>query len=659
MNWEKVDGMDWESLTDAYGGADYVPQMLRGLASGDAGDQDMAWEMLYGGLFHQGSIYPATVAALPFLMQLLALPDFSQVERLLLFLAQIGAQTENIPYYEEYIREGKAWAERELADTRRAIALLPEGHESYQYHLQEGDPETQEAALTVMAWCGQRAVDPILGFIEGVDDPSLLTTAYLALGCAAESSLDFFARGREHYSTQVRLAACLGWIMAAEGDVSEDILREVRDILNGSNAYRLLARRMAGWHDALGTPDAYLQPLKWPQIKFLVDSLAEDPLAWSMATLKEEAEAAMNLAEYYLTHVFSETAFVENTSLKTLDRLEVDFLTALAKSDAAWIYDGNMSSILRDCGIRFCHDRTSLMAFLNQPELTRVMVFDPSWSPEAQALCIEMGREKWQEMPFIFYEGSTDILDSLIPEDPADFPPELMANARKLASKLFHKVVKPAAPSLSHYRFYEGKTIDQMLEIARSQGWEIIDPPEKLKTQSQPEAQTAVGEDLSHQAALRLDDLAVWQRADLELFVKTLDDAGWLEAKHWHDQHFKLQAAQVPIGFGRFINERAFLELQIWFYDDAVAAMSGKRTGMHYLRFAIVDREEETQMVFRLYYQQNLDQVLRRILFHQREIYPEKVMEQVIQPLLKYLYLEKAILDMGDLQLVALSEQAE
>jgi hypothetical protein len=418
---------------------------------------------------------------------------------------------------------------------------------------------------------------------------------------------------------------------------------------------------MAAWQGALGTPDAYLRPLNLDQVAFLVNALAEDPLAWSMATLKEEAEAAMNLAEYYLTHVFSDLAFAENTTLKTLDRLEVGFLTALAKSDAAWIYDGNMSGVLQECGIHFCHDRTSLLAFLNLSERTRVMVFDPGWCPEAQALCLEMGRENWLAMPFIFYEGSTDILDSLIPEDPADFPPDLMADARKVASRLFHQVVKPMDSSLSRYRFYEGKTIDQMLEIARSQGWEIIDPPEKQLAEAernlQPEEPPAAGEDLSHHAAMRLDDLVVWQRADLELFVNTLNDAGWQEVRHWHDQHFKLQAALVPIGFGRFINDRAFLELQIWFYDETVAAMSGNRTGMHYLRFAIVDREEETQMVFRLYYQRNLGQVLNRIVFHQQEISMENVVEMVIKPILKYLHLQKAILDMGHLEWVAISDQ--
>jgi len=64
----------WASLTDGYGGAEKIPALLQDLRRGDA----EALDDLYGHICHQGSIYPASVAAFPHLVSLaatLASPD--------------------------------------------------------------------------------------------------------------------------------------------------------------------------------------------------------------------------------------------------------------------------------------------------------------------------------------------------------------------------------------------------------------------------------------------------------------------------------------------------------------------------------------------------------------------------------------------------------
>lgn len=58
----------WASLADAYGSAGKIPALLQDLQQGDAG----ALDDLYGHLCHQGSIYPASVAAFPHLVTLAA-----------------------------------------------------------------------------------------------------------------------------------------------------------------------------------------------------------------------------------------------------------------------------------------------------------------------------------------------------------------------------------------------------------------------------------------------------------------------------------------------------------------------------------------------------------------------------------------------------------
>ncbi|MEU9606623.1 HEAT repeat domain-containing protein [Streptomyces sp. NPDC048057] len=67
----ELDGVCWGDLEHAYGEAGDVPAMLRGLV----GDEDEASEALgelWGSIVHQGTVYEATAAAVPFLARLAA-----------------------------------------------------------------------------------------------------------------------------------------------------------------------------------------------------------------------------------------------------------------------------------------------------------------------------------------------------------------------------------------------------------------------------------------------------------------------------------------------------------------------------------------------------------------------------------------------------------
>jgi hypothetical protein len=71
---EGLDAIDWPSLRHAYGEATEVPGLLRALLSPDAKVRDRAVYALFGTIWHQGTVYPATAAAVPFLYQLLTAP---------------------------------------------------------------------------------------------------------------------------------------------------------------------------------------------------------------------------------------------------------------------------------------------------------------------------------------------------------------------------------------------------------------------------------------------------------------------------------------------------------------------------------------------------------------------------------------------------------
>ena len=65
-----LDEIDWAALEHAYGPAEDVPGLLRALASGNAEAAKEALYELWGTVWHQGSVYPATVPAVPFLARI-------------------------------------------------------------------------------------------------------------------------------------------------------------------------------------------------------------------------------------------------------------------------------------------------------------------------------------------------------------------------------------------------------------------------------------------------------------------------------------------------------------------------------------------------------------------------------------------------------------
>jgi hypothetical protein len=65
-----LDAVDWLSLSHAYGPAKTTADELRALTSEDEGTRSEAFGALTASICHQGSVYPATGAAVPFLVEI-------------------------------------------------------------------------------------------------------------------------------------------------------------------------------------------------------------------------------------------------------------------------------------------------------------------------------------------------------------------------------------------------------------------------------------------------------------------------------------------------------------------------------------------------------------------------------------------------------------
>ena len=90
-----LDDVAWDSLEHAYGPADDVPDLLRALAAGDAEQAEEAVYELYSNIWHQGSVYPATIPAVPFLVAIAASgASGTQTPQVLRLLGDIAASTD-------------------------------------------------------------------------------------------------------------------------------------------------------------------------------------------------------------------------------------------------------------------------------------------------------------------------------------------------------------------------------------------------------------------------------------------------------------------------------------------------------------------------------------------------------------------------------------
>ncbi|MDO0931063.1 HEAT repeat domain-containing protein [Streptomyces sp. DG2A-72] len=88
-----IDEVDWAALRHAYGSAEDVPGMLRGLASADPAEREIALDGMYGAVHHQGDVYDSTLACVPFLFALAGregVPDRCGIVELLVSIGGDG-----------------------------------------------------------------------------------------------------------------------------------------------------------------------------------------------------------------------------------------------------------------------------------------------------------------------------------------------------------------------------------------------------------------------------------------------------------------------------------------------------------------------------------------------------------------------------------------
>jgi hypothetical protein len=109
---DRLEQVPWNRLDHAYGPAADVPVLLYATHVGTAEVRRAAWWELWGNIHHQGTVYEATVAAVPFLDEVARWPDHPDRVQALSFLREIA------------LGDGSAADEVRDAVRPRAAALL-------------------------------------------------------------------------------------------------------------------------------------------------------------------------------------------------------------------------------------------------------------------------------------------------------------------------------------------------------------------------------------------------------------------------------------------------------------------------------------------------------------------------------------------------------
>lgn len=142
-----LDTIDWASMEHAYGSAEDVPDILRGLLSDDANTREAALDDMHGGVHHQGDIYDSTVACIPFLLRIVAMSGAPDRGPVLEFLESIGSTV---------ALEGEDSDEVMASYRVQAHAAVLAGLPIFLACLADTDPATRRGAATALTACWER-----------------------------------------------------------------------------------------------------------------------------------------------------------------------------------------------------------------------------------------------------------------------------------------------------------------------------------------------------------------------------------------------------------------------------------------------------------------------------------------------------------------------
>jgi hypothetical protein len=176
--------MPWANLEHAYGAAVDVPDWIRALAAGGPEASGAASEFS-AAMLHQGSYFPATPVAVPYLIDALQQPGAARPEILYLLADLSGAHVDDelTEFNPGTLRSDNDYFD--YPEARDSIAAVRAGYAVYLPLLGDADADVRAAAAYLIGAC-PAAAEParadLLARVGQEPDPTARATQVLALG---------------------------------------------------------------------------------------------------------------------------------------------------------------------------------------------------------------------------------------------------------------------------------------------------------------------------------------------------------------------------------------------------------------------------------------------------------------------------------------------
>jgi HEAT repeat protein len=360
-----LDAIDWKSLRHAYGEASDVPKLIRALLSDHPGKREGALDALFSTIWHQGTVYSASPAAVPFLVELVDAEAQEDLPAILELLAHLATGTSP--------DEAQDAASDPAVAAREAVAR---GVEVYARRLGHAEPAVRVAAAYLLGlFAVEEARAALRATIEDDEEPAVRAVAAFALGCVADEARadelrEILTDRSEHPA--VRLYAGLGLARggASLGEPDIDALAELVEDVE-------LFVQLDELHDNAARMS--YGPLADGLLRLSVDARLRLAPALGRALEAVRGRDALGLATALLALVFGEagltarasqpdgqpsTTEAEGPAASALPAVQRAALESLVRAPAAWRYT-NLRDALRGIGLPpALTERAALAAWL-------------------------------------------------------------------------------------------------------------------------------------------------------------------------------------------------------------------------------------------------------------------------------------------------------
>ncbi|MFB7451144.1 PBS lyase [Streptomyces sp. NPDC056194] len=284
-----IEEVDWASLGHAYGPADDVPELLRGLASADPAERETALDGMYGAVHHQGDVYDSTLACIPFLLELVADPAVQDRGCIVELLTSIGGiELDDDEELDELGADDEEFIP--AANYAMAAAAIAAGADVFLGLVSDADPEVRLAAPCALASLHpeparvlnllrerltvERDTEVRLALVAAV---GRLALRHASLRAETVEWLGWLARAAQ--DPGLRLAALAQRARCAPGDIPDDVVPWVTGLLE---EIRTSANRPA----APGTERAATPTLIGQVRELLEEHAAGRPAPWTEELLR-------------------------------------------------------------------------------------------------------------------------------------------------------------------------------------------------------------------------------------------------------------------------------------------------------------------------------------------------------------------------------------